>query len=123
MARILVADDQDYIRSFLRMMLEKDGHEVDEAGDGNSALSLCRENHYDLVLLDIFMPDKDGIETIVLLVNEFPGIRIVAMSGGGPVHYLEALERARSLGAVAGIAKPFGTKDIREIIARVLGAS
>ncbi|MBI2970532.1 MAG: response regulator, partial [Gammaproteobacteria bacterium] len=64
MARILVVDDYADFREVVRLLLERQGHEVLEAEDGIEAVQVCRNSHPDLVILDIFMPGKDGIETL-----------------------------------------------------------
>ncbi len=66
-------------------MLQKEGYETISASDGQIAMKLCRENPADVVITDIIMPEKEGIETIVELKREFPGIKIIAMSGGGRI--------------------------------------
>ncbi len=82
MARILIIDDDLQIREMMEQMLQKEGYETIGASDGQIAMKLCRENPADVVITDIIMPEKEGIETIVELKREFPGIKIIAMSGG-----------------------------------------
>jgi len=79
MARILVVDDDDQIRTLLRVTLEREGHEVFEAPDGNVALSLYHQNPADLVITDIIMPEKEGIEMIMELRRSDPEV----MNGTG----------------------------------------
>ncbi|MDZ4183121.1 MAG: response regulator, partial [Candidatus Cloacimonadaceae bacterium] len=83
MARILVVEDDNSFRSVLVQMLEKAGYEVKQAEDGNRAISICETWEPDVVLTDIIMPDKEGLETIQELLNCKAGLKIVAMSGGG----------------------------------------
>src|SRR2546422_179515 len=82
-ARILVMDDDELLRGALRVVLEAAGYEVIEAADGNAGLRLEREQSADLVLVDIFMPERDGLEVIRALRTEIPQPKIIAMSGGG----------------------------------------
>jgi CheY-like chemotaxis protein len=82
MARILVIDDERIIRTIVKHALEEDGHEVIEAGDGEEGIQLYRKNPTDLVVTDIIMPRKEGIETIKELRRNYPDIKIIAMSGG-----------------------------------------
>src|SRR5215471_13095472 len=82
MARILVIDDDSLVRATARAILESAGHAVTSAADGNLGLNQCIKEPFDLVLCDIFMPNKDGIETIRQLRRSCPGLPIIAMSGG-----------------------------------------
>src|SRR5882724_4831199 len=90
-ARILVMDDDALLRGALRVALEAAGYEVLEAGDGDAGLRLQREQGADLVLVDIFMPQRDGLEVIRALRAETPQTKIVAMSGGGQTGQIEVL--------------------------------
>ncbi|HZI22892.1 MAG TPA: response regulator, partial [Gemmatimonadales bacterium] len=82
MARILVMEDDPSFRNAVRVVLEAAGYEVIEAADGAVGLRLHREQGADLVLVDIFMPERDGLEVIRALKIEAPGAKIIAMSGG-----------------------------------------
>ena len=83
MARILIIDDEEKFRKMLRQMLERAGHEVVEAPDGKEGVKLYREKLTDLIITDIFMPEKEGIQTIKELKRDFPEAKIIAISGGG----------------------------------------
>jgi CheY-like chemotaxis protein len=83
MAFILVEDDLPFLRTFARRVLETAGHEVVEAGDGSEALELYRGRPADLVLCDVWMPGMNGLDLLRALRRECPGVRFVAMSGGG----------------------------------------
>jgi two-component system response regulator (stage 0 sporulation protein F) len=119
MASILVIDDNELVRGFLRAVLEQQGHAVTEAGQGRAALQRLRQSPVDLVLTDIYMPDCDGLEVIMTLRREFPSIRIVAMSGGSGDRNL--LAAARQLGAQDVLEKPIDAKDLIKSVASVLG--
>ena len=82
MPSVLVVDDQDQVRQLIRETLEQAGYEVEEACDGKEGLDRYRVRSTDLVIMDILMPDQDGLETIMTLRQEFPDIRIIAMTGG-----------------------------------------
>src|SRR5436853_323792 len=86
---ILVVDDHEDVRNVFRAVLQDAGHTVVVAGDGDQALRLYRANPTDLVLLDIFMPGKDGIETLRELRAEFPQAQVIAVSAGWLVQNLE----------------------------------
>jgi CheY-like chemotaxis protein len=118
MASILVIDDNDPVRGFLRAALESRGHSVAEAAQGRSAVQRLRESPVDLVLTDIYMPDCDGLEVIMTLRREFPEVRIVAMSGGSGDRNL--LMVARQLGAQEVLEKPINVDDLLKTIAAVL---
>jgi two-component system response regulator (stage 0 sporulation protein F) len=109
-ARILVIEDNDRIRSFLRAALEAEDHEVVTAIDGAAALALFRERPADLVLTDIVMPRKDGIETIRELRQLRADIRVIAMTGVRDRH--NRLVAARYLGAHHTLMKPFGLDEL-----------
>jgi hypothetical protein len=116
-ARILVADDEAEVRSILRRALQDGGYAVVEAADGKRALEEVRAGRVDLAILDLVMPEQEGIETIRILRKEFPGIGIVAVSGafGG-----QFLETARMLGADAVLSKPVGAGLLLAKVAEVL---
>ena len=106
MQRILIVDDEEQIRKMLGIMLRNEGYYVEDAADGNAALALLETQSFDLVITDIVMPEKEGLETIMELKKKYPTIKIIAISGGGrvsPVHYLEG---AKALGATHVFSKP-----------------
>jgi PAS domain S-box-containing protein len=117
LARILVADDEAGVRSFLRAALEQGGYEVTEAADGKQVLKQVRAERVDLVITDIIMPEQEGIETIRALRKEAPGIRIIAISGAFDGLYLEVAEM---LGADAVLAKPVTAQLLLARVAEVL---
>src|SRR5262245_16257398 len=113
MARILVIDDDPEVRRTIRNVLEKDGYVVGEARDGAEGLVAFSRERPDLVLCDIFMPNMEGMETILGLRTLAPGVKVVAMSGGhlapGLTNYLPT---AAHLGAVETLGKPFHLEDL-----------
>ncbi|HSJ23396.1 MAG TPA: response regulator [Longimicrobiales bacterium] len=106
-ATILVIDDDPALRELLRKTLEHDGHRVITAADGAEGLDVYRSVACDIVVTDLFMPGKDGIETIQELRMEFPEARIIAMSGGASTGDMGSLMDARLLGADLALPKPF----------------
>lgn len=104
-ARILVVDDHEDTRDMLFTILKTEGYDVALAEDGDQALARYRERPADVVLLDMFMPRKDGITTIRELRADFPGVTIVAMSGDA-ISWQEALAQARAAGAQLTLRKP-----------------
>jgi CheY-like chemotaxis protein len=101
-------------------MLEREQHEVAEALDGMQALKLCRQQPFDLVITDILMPNKEGLETIIEMRREHPGIKIIAMSGGGRTGNLEFLDAAEMMGAHKTLGKPFSRQEMSEAIRELL---
>lgn len=120
MARILVVDDESSIRGLLKIMLERNGHAVDEAIDGNAAMKKIRTDPPDLIITDLIMPDKEGIETIMELRREFPNMKIIAMSGGGVIDALEYLKMAKSVGAHKTFKKPFQMGEFLQAVRELL---
>jgi len=116
-ARILVADDEAGIRGFLRMVLEDGGYEVIEAADGKQALKEMRAGRVDLAILDLVMPEQEGIETIGALRKEAPDVGIIAMSGAFGGQFLKV---ARLLGAQAALMKPLSADLLLAKVAEVL---
>ena len=104
---ILVVDDDPSIRQTLHIALTKAGYEVLQAQDGAEATRLWRARGADLVITDLHMPDKDGIEVIMELRAHSPSTPIIAMSDGGRTKQIGLLASAKLLGAVRTIAKPF----------------
>ena len=120
MARILIIDDDDIIRRMLSLMLTKAGYDVVDAANGKEGLKQFRENDIDLVLTDLIMPEKEGIEMIMELKTDFPDVKIIAMSGGaqmGPDGYLQL---ADALGAQRTLKKPIARDDLLGAIKEIL---
>lgn len=120
MPKILVLDDDVMIRNLLSKILELSGHEVHLAEDGATALELYRSAEFDLIITDLFMPDKEGLEVIRELRQENPDVKIIAISGGGSLDSMSFLEVARLIGAQHTLEKPFGPDELLEAIAEVL---
>lgn len=123
MARIIVIDDDEQIRSLLRTMLERLGHRVATAADGNEGIKLYLAERADLIITDILMPVQEGIGTIYELRRLVPDIKIIAMSGGGgygtPGHYVEM---AKKIGACRTFTKPFKLKHMMETVKELVHA-
>ena len=120
MSRILLVDDDVPLRKMLKLSLQKMGHLVDEAGTGTEALQLCKSEPPELVITDIIMPDKEGLETIVTIRQLYPGLRIIAMSGGGRASTVDYLKIARRLGAMHTLEKPFSYEQLNAAVAKVM---
>lgn len=107
MGRVLVIDDDPLIRQTIRFALEEAGFCVDEAESGVDGCRAAADGDFDLMITDILMPDKDGIETIIEVKRTRPDLQILAMSGGGKIDGGEFLNLARRLGVNDTISKPF----------------
>jgi CheY-like chemotaxis protein len=121
MARILVLDDDAVMREVLRAMLEAAGHEVIDAADGEAGMEIYRTQPTDLIVTDMIMPEKTGMEAIAELKQEFPDVKIIAISGGGeksgPYSYLMMAKR---LGAKRILMKPIKHQELVEAVSEVL---
>jgi DNA-binding NtrC family response regulator len=118
--RILVVDDDASIRRTLHILLSKAGYEVIQASDGSEAVRKWRDRGGDLVITDLHMPEKDGFETIIELLSHTPGIRIIAMSGGGQTKRLDLLGNVALFGSVLTIEKPFTLAEMLTVVNRAL---
>jgi len=117
MEQILVIDDDAAARGMLRDLVEELGHEVSVAENGDDGLRLFEERPFTLVICDILMPEKEGIETIREIKKKNPYTQVIAISGGGSSGNLEFLKMAQSLGADCAIRKPFEI----EVMERTIG--
>jgi len=112
MASILVIDDDGTVRQAIRLMLEQQGHCIQTASEGGTGIMCLAASKVDLVITDMLMPGREGIETIRDLRRRSNDLPILAMSGGGCTGFHEALEAARLFGANATLAKPFEMQDL-----------
>jgi DNA-binding NarL/FixJ family response regulator len=117
--RILLVDDEALVRYALEAGLRPNGFEILHAGDGDEALDVLSSGQVDLVVTDLAMPRREGIETIIEIRRRFPGVKVIALSGVFGGHYLAM---ARQLGADAALSKPVPTEILRRTISEVLGA-
>jgi DNA-binding NtrC family response regulator len=120
MARIIVIDDQESIRNVVRRALELDGHEVQDASDGEKGMQLLERAPVDLVITDIFMPGQDGILTLRQIRKRFPAVKVIVISGGDSSGLLDLRQDAELLGAVKSLPKPFSTREIVDTVRAVL---
>lgn len=123
MAHVLVMDDDPGFRTTLERMLGRLGHDVVLTSSGREGLEHFRERGADIVLVDAYMPDGDGIETMARLQEEAPGTPVVLVSGGGFLTRDEVLRLGTRLGAFATIGKPFSLEELRTVLDAELAAS
>jgi two-component system, chemotaxis family, chemotaxis protein CheY len=118
MPSVLVIDDEERIRILIREVLEPAGYVVEEARGGKEGLERYRAHQADVVLMDILMPDQDGLESMATLHREFPSSRVIAMTGGGDmIGILNFLDVAKMLGASRTLQKPFDVHVLLEAVA------
>ena len=129
MTRIVVIDDEEDIRSVLKVILERAGFEVEVAANSDDGLNLLRDQKADVVITDIIMPGKDGVDNIYDIRMEFPNTRIIVISGGGnvaPSDYEPTaiktsayLASASSAGADLTLTKPFDRNELIDAVTKL----
>lgn len=122
MARVLVVDDDEQICALVSRLLENDGHEVAVAMTGVDALEQLHDHEYDLMILDLVMPQKGGIETIMEIRGVSPNLPIVVVSGRVTVGDASTTRLLRQYGALAVLGKPFSVDELRAAVAGALSA-
>jgi CheY-like chemotaxis protein len=120
MAVLLIIDDDDAMRRMMVRALSGGKHQILEAENGSAGLKLVEEHTPDVVITDILMPQKEGIETIREVQDRAPRTKIIAVSGGGLSHNLMFLDVARAFGASMVLAKPFRPAELVEAVEQVL---
>ena len=130
MARIIVIDDEKDVRDVLKEVLERAGFDVEVAANGDDGLELLRSKGADVVITDIIMPGKNGVETVQDIRKNFPNTRVIVISGGGNVTPLEYepsaiktsayLASATAAGADVTLTKPFDRREILEAVSQLL---
>jgi len=120
MAKILIIEDDAEIRALIKRLLEKEGHDVQVAEDGVEGVKAFRAGAPDIVITDLFMPRKEGIETIKEIRDLNAETKILAISGGGLYSPQSNLKRARVVGAAETLAKPFAPLDLLNAVSRLV---
>jgi two-component system phosphate regulon response regulator OmpR len=126
MEHVLVIDDNQQIRNLLKTFLEKEGYQVSVADNGDSAITLCKSIQFDLIIADIIMPGKSGIDFIKEFTALSPAAKIIAISGGETAHYFTStmqLNTAVYSGAIRSLKKPFKLTELLAAIKEVLTAN
>jgi len=130
MARIIVIDDEQDVCEVLREVLERAGFEVETAASSDDGLELLRNNGADIVITDIIMPGKDGVETVNDIRKEFPNTRVIVISGGGnviPMEHEQSATRASdnlasTTGADVTLTKPFDRREILDAVKELIAS-
>ena len=107
MKRILVIDDDPIMRDTIKDILQFEGYSVADAADGKEGMELMQNEQFHMIVTDVLMPEKDGIEVIIEAKNRYPDVKVIAISGGGYISAENYLKMARDLGASATVVKPF----------------
>jgi CheY-like chemotaxis protein len=121
--QILVIDDDAAVRMTVHTILTDLGYSVICAVDGEEGMQLFRSLRPDLVITDIIMPKREGIETIIAIRRERPEAKIIAMSGGGRINCADLLSMARDLGANHAITKPFDIDGLTAVVNQSFGVA
>ena len=121
MARILVIDDDVLVLDMLYESLTSEGYDVLRASNGKEGLKLYRKEPVDLIITDLIMPEKEGIETIIELRHDFPDVKIIAISGGGRIGTKDYLNMAKIFGVQQTFTKPVGRKQLLDAIKELIG--
>src|ERR1700690_833753 len=120
MAKILLVDDNPGLLAMQRGFLEHGGHVVTPANNGKEAVERAQREPFDLLITDLVMPEKEGIEIIIELHRQFPAMKIIAISGGGRINSKDYLDLAAKLGASKTLSKPFSGKDLLAAVASLI---
>lgn len=116
---VLVVDDDAGVRRSVAVALAAAGCDAYEACEGGAAIDMLERTYIDLAVIDLVMPGKEGLETIIEAKRRWPDLKVIAISGGADAHH-DYLGIARSLGADATMVKPLNLKDMQERIERLL---
>lgn len=121
--KILIVDDEPSVLKMLRKMLKDESDDIVEATNGEEALQVCQQQEVDLIITDIVMPKKHGIDLIMEIKNIKPNLPIIAISGGGGVSgRFDYLEIAELLGAKNILHKPFDAGELRDVVHNIIGS-
>jgi YesN/AraC family two-component response regulator len=112
----MVIDDEKEVRNMIRTALEEKGYSVDEASNGEDGARRYREKPADVLIVDIFMPKKEGLETILDIQKDYPNAKCIVISGGGLTSSFDYLHHAKAFGAKRIFVKPFPVGDLLQAV-------
>ncbi len=121
MAKILLIEDDNDVRTMLKLTLTHCGHTVIEAKNGREGIALFNQAGADLVITDIVMPEKEGLEVLMEVRKKNPGVKIVAISGGGRSSATDYLKMAKLMGANRVLPKPFSNDALLAVVNELVG--
>jgi CheY-like chemotaxis protein len=113
---LLVVDDDPLVQATYKHCFEEAGYKTGVANDGRAALTYLAQNKTDTVFLDVFMPDKDGLETLLEIKKQFPDLRVVVMTGGGERARFDFLSAAAKFGADGVVKKPISPAELIRMV-------
>jgi CheY-like chemotaxis protein len=119
--KVLVIDDEEAVRAVLGRALKEQGYQVEVAVDGLEGMQIFQRQPADLVIVDLYMPKKDGVETVIEIHQIQPDVKVVAISGGGLTGNLELLNHTQTFGAVCTFAKPFKLNELLLTVKELIG--
>lgn len=122
MSRILVIDDDKHVCLSIRAVLEGQGHEVETVNGVDAGVALQQQGAFDAAIIDLILPDKDGLEAIREFRKSFPDTRIIAISGGGSIVKKNYLPAAMSMGADQMLEKPFEGEQLVLAVAKAINS-
>jgi len=120
MAKILIVDDEQIVRDLLRTVLEQHGHAVHEVADGEEAVAASASGSYDLAIVDLILPRKNGLDTVVELRKQKPALRFVVMTGALPALLEKSRNMDAMLGRVVKLTKPMRPADLLRAVGEAL---
>lgn len=122
MANVMVVDDEVAVRNLIKEILSDSGHVIVEAANGEEACEIINGTSIDLVVTDLVMPEKSGLELIMDLAENYPDLPVIAISGGGGITgRFDYLPIAKLIGAKQIVNKPFKIDEIRKLVYDILG--
>ena len=117
---ILVIDDVSSVRAFIKNILEDENYNVVEAENGAIGINLYKTGNFDLVITDVYMPIRSGIEVVLELKRDYPNTKIIVLSDGGSEHFANNNEICEALGAAEFLSKAKIKTDLVTVVTRVL---
>lgn len=120
MTCVMIVDDDPCVRNAIKKILRNEPYEIIEAANGCEAVYFFRQTKIDLMITDLVMPEKEGIETILEIRQGFPDVKIIAISGGGKSNTDLYLNMAKDLGAQYILSKPFQIADLLNAVRKLL---
>jgi YesN/AraC family two-component response regulator len=118
--RILIIDDDFHVRDMMERLLRRAGYDAQLAENGVEAVKMHQENPMDLLITDVIMPEKEGLEIITEFRRDYPSVKLIAISGGGRIGPANYLKMAKLLGAERTFAKPVDTSQLLSAIEELL---
>jgi DNA-binding response OmpR family regulator len=123
LARIIIVDDDTPFREMLTEVLTNEGHEIVDASDGNIGLEVLILKPVDIAIVDLFMPNRDGMATIRDITNLFPRTKIIAISGASLTPDEGCFKTAKTIGAHYTLPKPFKPSELLHLIETIMNGS